>query len=112
MSMPDKVPRQQRNRGQVTRPTLHEWLASARELNRAGTDFLKVDAATGLTLAKAALSSPDAEKKQRNCKSARKAYDTIMRLLKKVSPSDADARQLNDDLHELKDDLIKLGESF
>lgn len=112
MRMPDKIPRQPSTRLQVPKPTLEDWLVSAREFNRAGTEFLKVDVATGLMLAKAALSSRDAEKKQRNQKSARKAYDTIVRMLTKVTPTDADAQQLNDGLHQLKADLVQLGEIF
>jgi len=87
-------------------------LASLRQFNRTGTQFLKVDVATGLTLAKAARDTQDAEKKRRNQKSARKAYDTIVRMLKKVTPTDADARQLNASLHQLKNELIQLGEIF
>lgn len=112
MRMPDKSPRLHKTPGHLPKPTLQQWLATEREFNRAGTEFLKVDAATGLTLARSALSTGNAEKKRRNQKSARKAYDTILRLLKKVTPTDADARQLNEDLHELKDDLIELGENF
>ena len=116
MDMPDKIPRQQKNqpktRGQLPELTLQQWLATTREFNRAGAEFLKVDAETGLTLARVALSTPNGEKKRRNQKSARKAYDTILRLLKRITPTDADARELNIRLHELKDDLIQLGEVF
>jgi thymidylate kinase len=110
--MRDKSSLQPKPRLQVPKPTLEELWASAREFNRTGTDFLKVDVATGLMLAKAALSSHNAEKKQRNQKSARKAYDTIVRMVKKITPTDTDARQLNDGLHQLKADLIELGEIF
>ena len=82
------------------------------EFNRTGTEFLKVDVATGLTFAKAALDSHDPEKKRRNQRSARKAYDTIVRMLKKITPTDADARQLDASLHQLKNELIQLGEIF
>jgi hypothetical protein len=112
MRMLDKKPPQRKPRLQVPKPTLEELRASERAFNRAGTDFLKVDVATGLTLAKAALSSHDAEKRQRNQKSARKAYDTIVRMLNKITPTEADARQLNDGLHQLRADLIELGEIF
>jgi hypothetical protein len=33
-------------------------------------------------------------------------------MLKKITPTDAEARQLNAGLHELKDELIQLGEIF
>lgn len=85
---------------------------SLREFNRTGTEFLKVDVATGLTLAKAALTTGSAEKRERNQKSARKAYDTIVRILNKITPTEADAKELNDSLDELKANLVKLGETF
>ncbi len=50
------------------------------------------------------------EKKRRNQRSERKAYDTIVRMLKKITPTDADALQLNASLHQLKDELIQLGD--
>jgi hypothetical protein len=109
--MPDKNPRQRKS-SQAAKATREEVLANLREFNRTGTQFLKVDVATGLTFAKAALDSSDAEKKRRNQKSARKAYDTIVRMLNKITPSDADAQQLNDSLHQLKKNLIQLGETF
>jgi DNA invertase Pin-like site-specific DNA recombinase len=71
-----------------------------------------VDVVTGLTFAKAALDSRDEDKKLRNQKSARKAYDTIVRMLNKITPTDADARQLHESLQQLKSHLIQLGETF
>lgn len=71
-----------------------------------------MDVVTGLTFAKAALDSRDVDKKLRNQKSARKAYDTIVRMLNKITPSEADAQQLQESLQQLKNDLIQLGETF
>jgi hypothetical protein len=33
-------------------------------------------------------------------------------MLNKITPTEADARQLNDGLHQLRADLIELGEIF
>ena len=92
--------------------TQQELLASKRQLNETGTEFLKVDVATGMTFAQTALSSHDPEKKRRNQKSARKAYDTVVRMLQKITPNDADAQQLDEGLQRLKADLVELGEVF
>lgn len=110
--MPDKIPHQPKLPRQLPKRTREQLLASKRQFNRTGTEFLKVDAVTGLTFAKAALDSRDEEKKLRNQKSARKAYDTIVRMLNKITPSDADAQQLHESLHQLKNQLIQLGEPF
>jgi hypothetical protein len=64
--MADKNPRQRTPRLQGPKPTQKEMLALARQFNRTGTQFLKVDVATGLTFAKAARDSQDAENKRRN----------------------------------------------
>ena len=96
----------------VAKPTREELLSSKRQLNEVGTEFLKVDVATGRTFVEAALSSDDPEKKRRNQKSARKAYDTVVRMLKKITPNDADAQELNAGLQRLKADLVELGEVF
>ena len=110
--MPDKIPPQRKPPRQLPKRTREQLLASKRQFNRTGTEFLKVDVVTGLTFAKAALDSRDEDKKLRNQKSARKAYDTIVRMLNKITPSDADAQQLHESLHQLKNHLIQLGETF
>ena len=110
--MPDKIPPQRKPPRQLPKRTREQLLASKRQFNRTGTEFLKVDVVTGLTFAKAALDSRDEDKKLRNQKSARKAYDTIVRMLNKITPSKADAQQLHENLQQLKNDLIQLGESF
>jgi hypothetical protein len=110
--MPGKTPPNRKTGMVVAKPTREELLASSQQLNRVGTEFLKADIATGRTFVEAALSSDDPEKKRRNQKSARKAYDTVVRMLKKITPNDADAQELNAGLQRLKADLVELGEVF
>jgi len=43
---------------------------------------------------------------------ARKAYDTVFRLMRRVELSPADARFLDRNLKRLRADLIRLGEKF
>jgi hypothetical protein len=83
-----------------------------REFKRVGTDFLKVEVATGLTFAGIAQQTDDAAKKRRNQRSARKAFDTATRLSKDVDFNRAEAELLSRDLERLKSELRNLGEIF
>ena len=94
------------------KPTFDELLAGREEANRANTNFLKVDADTALTFTDIALSTEDPVKKRRNVRSARRAYDTVMRLIEKVDLSDSDGRILGAKLLSLKARLDALGEIF
>jgi hypothetical protein len=95
------------------KPTVDEILKVGAELNRTGTDFLKVDLKTALSFSNFALQSvDDPTKRQRNRRNARRAYDTVLRLLKRVSLSDDDAQRMNRNLERLKTELQHLGETF
>ena len=96
----------------VAKPTAADVARLEQQFNRTGTDFLKIDVATGLTFAQTALSTDDLTKKQRNRRSARKAYDTVLRMAKKVTLQEQDAKELEYGLSKLKADLIQLGEQF
>jgi hypothetical protein len=110
--MREKTPSLRQPRKLLLRPTLDRLLASEREMNRAGCDFLKVDVATALTLAQTALSTDDPVKKRRNRKSARKAYDTVIRIAKKIALTDQDAKYLEKGLKRLRAELTQLGENL
>jgi phage shock protein A len=112
MSVLQRTPRSRKRRNPVLNPTVAKIRASEQELNRTGTEFLKIDVATAQTFAKIALDTEDPAKKRRNQKSARKAYDTILRLAKKITLSDQDVSKLEQELRRLKADLIQLGEAF
>lgn len=92
------------------RPTLAELKESGEDFNRTMTDFLKVDVSTGLTFTELALTTEDPEKKRRNRKSARRAYDTVTKQMKKVHPSDRDMEELDANLDRLRAELTQLGE--
>ena len=112
MRVPGKNPSTAIARHLVAKPTVDELLTSKRQVNRAGIDFLKVDVATALILAEAALRADDPGKKQRNQKSARKAYDTIVGTAQKLTLSDGDAKELKRGLRRLRVTLMQLGEMF
>jgi hypothetical protein len=112
MGVPENTPIRRQPRKLLLRPTLDQLLASEREMNRAGSEFLKADVATALTFADTALSTNDPVKKSRNRKSARKAYDTVVRIAKKIALTDQDAKHLEQGLKRLRANLMQLGESF
>ena len=91
---------------------MDELLATRKRLNQANTDFLKVDVQTALTFTGIALQTTDPVKRQRNQRSARNAYDTVLRLLSKVEISESDARILGSNLERLKSELRELGETL
>ena len=94
----------------VPKPTLAQ-LASARErAHRASATFLKLDVETALTFTSMALSAENVVKRERNRKAARLAYDTVMRLSKKIELTDAEKSELNRGLKRLRAELLELGE--
>ena len=66
------------------KPTVDDLLASRERMNRASAEFLKIDLETALTFVKIARQSRDDVRKKRNCKAARRAYETVLRLINKV----------------------------
>ena len=112
ISVPEKSRSTRKPRLTVPKPTVADLVDTAQQFNRAGTDFLKVDVATALTFSETALATDDPDKRQRNQKSARKAYDTIVRMAQKITLQKEDARQLKEALHQLQANLVRLGESF
>ena len=95
----------------VARPTVDELLETRSRANKTYLDFLKIDVQTGLIFTDLALHADSKSKKDRNRKSARKAYDTVTRLLPKVTLSKLDGKILTRNLKRLRSDLIKLGEN-
>lgn len=57
-----------------------------------------------------ALSAENVVKRERNRKAARQAYDTVVRLAKKIELTDAEASELNRGLKRLRAELAELGE--
>lgn len=95
------------------KPGGEDILEAEAQVNRASTDFLKIDLQTALTFSGIALESDNnEEKRQRNQRSARRGYDTIVRLSKKVNLSASDARSMSRNMARLKSELRQLGETF
>lgn len=81
-------------------------------LNKAGADFLRLDVEIGLTFSGIALQAQDSEKRARNLRAARRAYDTVLRLTDRVTLTKDGAQSLARSLCRLKCDLVRLGEIF
>jgi len=81
-------------------------------MNRASGQFLKIDLETALTFVTSARGTNDAARRLRNIRSARKAYDTVIKLSRKLRPPDDDIQAINGMLEELKTKLADLGEVF
>ena len=94
----------------AAKPTVDELLVFGARLNRTSVDFLMIEAQTALTFSGIALGAHDEVKKSRNCRFARQAYDTVLRLSDKVTFTDRDKRILSRDLRRLKGALRSLGE--
>jgi hypothetical protein len=94
------------------KPTVDEFLSTQSRVNKVSVDFLKVDLQAALTFASLALEADDGDKRERNRRSARKAYDTITRLIDRVTLAEEEAESLKQDLERLKSDLVRLGEDL
>ena len=99
-----------RSRHAAPKPTVDEILASIARHNKTSTDFLKAEIETGLTLAGIARAAGNSEERERNRRAARKAYDTVVRLVERVELTDRDTKVLGRNLARLKSDLRGLGE--
>jgi hypothetical protein len=93
-------------------PTLDDLRASREQMNRAGAEFLKIDLETARTFVEIARHPYDDSYKKRNCRSARKAYDTVSKLIDKVHWHARDEVAVKRELRRLKTELEGLGETF
>lgn len=96
----------------AARPTVDELLASRERMNRASSEFLKIDLETALTFLKIARDTNDRARKERNCRAARKAYDTVAKLVAKVKLNSEDERIVTEGLQKLQKELEALGAQF
>jgi len=105
--------RKQRSTGHAApKPTADEFLASRERLNRASADFLKIDLQTALTFLHIARHTTDVARQERNREAARRAYDTVVKLMKRVKLNADDTRTIVLGLEQLKSELQELGEVF
>ena len=93
-------------------PVVNKLNATGRQLNSTSADFLKIDAETARTFAGLALETDNVEKKDRNRKNARKAYDTILHLWDSVTFTSAEEAYMKETMEHLKLELTQLGEKF
>ena len=78
--------------------------------NRVGAEFLQIDSEIALTFSSIAMGASDKEKRRRTTKTARRAYDTIMRLRKGIVLTDIQREKLDANLQRLKNELQRLGQ--
>ena len=89
-----------------------DLIESRERMNQASGQFLKIDLQTALTFVTIARETNDGARRSRNIRSARKAYDTVIRLSQKLRPPDDDIQAIDEMLEELKTKLADLGEVF
>jgi hypothetical protein len=85
---------------------------TGQQLNATNVDFLKIDVETALTFTQLALATDNKEKKERNRKNARKAYDTILRMWNSVTLTPSQEGYIHEKMSRLKSDLDLLDEKF
>jgi hypothetical protein len=85
---------------------------TGQQLNATNADFLIIDVETALTFTQLALETDNQEKKVRNRKNARKAYDTILHLWDNVTFTPTQEGHMHEMIGRLKSDLELLGEKF
>jgi hypothetical protein len=110
--VPQNTPFRKSSRYIAPKRLAEELIESKLQFNRAGIDFLKIDLAAALTFSNSARITDDPARKRRNRRSARKAYDTIARLAKRVDLSETEAAEIRQCLQRLKCELLALGETF
>jgi hypothetical protein len=94
------------------RPTTDEVLATRDQLNRVRAEFLRVDLQTAFTFVKIARQTENTFRRERSCRAARRAYETVLSLAQKVDLSAKDSDLTRSGLTKLKTDLEDLGEVF
>jgi len=95
-----------------TKHRMQRLNATGAQLNASNADFLKIDVETALIFCGLALETNNEEKKERNRKNARKAYDTILQLWGNVAFTPSQESYMHEMMHRLKGDLKRLGERF
>ena len=82
-------------------------------LNRNSYELLRIDIEAALTFSRIASGAdPQSDKRSRNQKNGRAAYDSVQHLRKNVSMSTEQEQELDSGLVELRTALEELGEKF
>ena len=79
------------------------------ESHRIGVQFLLADLTTAFTFLDVSEVTEIEESRKRNLEKARYVYDTVMRLMPKVEPSNEERAELEDNLAELRRRLVATG---
>jgi hypothetical protein len=87
---------------------MSDWIPSSVSNN--GFEFLRTDLDIGLTFMDMAETTHDVAKRQRNHANARRVYDTVVRLMQKLSLDDTQREELTERLARLKSRLQKVGQ--
>jgi hypothetical protein len=83
------------------------------ELHRTTLEFLKTDLDTGIMLARIATGARmNSERRERNTRKARKAYDTVVKLRRQTPMSTEIMNAMDEKITRLRSMLEMLGESF
>ena len=86
---------------------------TALELDRSRIEFLSTDLDVTLTMTQvASAAASGSEKRERNVRNARHAYDVITHLRESVDAGPEINRELDEKLHQLRAALTALGEKF
>jgi len=85
-------------------------LALDTRTNRLRADFLQIDSEIALTFSSIALGTSEQEKRRRMTGTARKAYDTVLRLREDTNLVGSDNDRLEANLKRLKSNLQRLGQ--
>lgn len=83
------------------------------DLNKNAADFLRIDLDTALTLARIASEAPEgSERRSRNIRNARVAYETVSRFRTKTETNPEEDEEIKEKVSRLRTALERLGESF
>lgn len=85
---------------------------SRARMNRASAEFLKIDVNAALTFLHVARQTTDKIQRERSQRAARKAYETVLRLMKRVQLSREEEQVLKRKLEQLKNELEGLRDTF
>lgn len=96
----------------VANRTISELLASRERMNRASSDFLKVDLKTALMFTASASQYRDRLSSGRNRQAARRSYEVLLHLIPRVQLSVEDSEIISRGMRRLKAELQALGEAF
>jgi len=85
-----------------------DWYQLRHATVTAQVAFLDAEVGTGITLARIALQSADAERRSRNARSARKAYDTLSSYITGLSPQTPGLETIREKMKNLQQMLALL----